>query len=144
MHHQSTWGPRPEREPDDEVHILGKKIESFWPFLDGLILSMANYLGFIIPPYAFAFHTGRVTTSVMEDDSEFDNNYFARRNVQTVAENIYRMIKLVKKQAWKVFQEFTHPLSEDEVCGIFDLKKEMQRFEDNDFFRKYNQDKGLI
>jgi multimeric flavodoxin WrbA len=108
------------------------------------ILSMANYLGFIIPPYAFAFHTGRVTTSVMEDDSEFNNNYFARRNVQAVIENVYRMIKMVKKQAWKVFQEFTHPLSEDEACGIFDLKKEMQRFEDNNFFRNYNQEKGLI
>jgi hypothetical protein len=49
------------------------------------ILSMANHLGFIIPPYAFAFHTGRVTTSVMEDEEEFEQNYFARRNVQAVS-----------------------------------------------------------
>jgi hypothetical protein len=36
MHHASEWGPRPERECGDEVHILGKKIEPVWPFLDGL------------------------------------------------------------------------------------------------------------
>jgi hypothetical protein len=38
MHHESEWGPRPERECGDEVHILGKKIEPVWPFLDGLPL----------------------------------------------------------------------------------------------------------
>jgi hypothetical protein len=43
MHHASAWGPRPERECGDEVHILGKKIEPVWPFLDGLI----NVLGFM-------------------------------------------------------------------------------------------------
>jgi hypothetical protein len=36
MHHASAWGPRPEWECGDEVHILGKKIEPVWPFLDGL------------------------------------------------------------------------------------------------------------
>ncbi len=36
MHHESEWGPRPERECGDEVHILGKKIEPVWSFLDGL------------------------------------------------------------------------------------------------------------
>jgi hypothetical protein len=36
MHHESEWGPRPERECGDEVHMLGKKIEPVWPFLDGL------------------------------------------------------------------------------------------------------------
>jgi len=36
MHHESAWGPRPERERGNEVHILGKKIEPFCPFLDGL------------------------------------------------------------------------------------------------------------
>jgi Transposase IS66 family len=36
MHHESEWGPRPERECGDEVHILGKKVEPVWPFLDGL------------------------------------------------------------------------------------------------------------
>ena len=39
MHHKSAWGPGPERECGDEVHILGKKIEPVWPFLDGLALS---------------------------------------------------------------------------------------------------------
>jgi hypothetical protein len=36
MHHQSGWGLRSEQEPRDEVHILGKNSEPFWPFLDGL------------------------------------------------------------------------------------------------------------
>jgi hypothetical protein len=39
MHHQSEWGPRSEREPRDEVHILGKNSEPFWLFLDGLVLA---------------------------------------------------------------------------------------------------------
>jgi len=36
MHHEIELGPRPKRELGDEVHILGKKIEPFWPFLGGL------------------------------------------------------------------------------------------------------------
>ena len=39
MHHESEWGPRPERECGDEVHILGKKIEPVWSFLDGLLIT---------------------------------------------------------------------------------------------------------
>ena len=39
MHHESESGPRPEREPRDEVHILGKKIKLVWSFLDGLGVS---------------------------------------------------------------------------------------------------------
>ena len=42
MHHESEWGPRPERECGDEVHILGKKIEPVWPFLDGLTEASEN------------------------------------------------------------------------------------------------------
>jgi hypothetical protein len=38
MHHESEWGPRPKRECGDEVHILSKKIEPVWSFLDGLAL----------------------------------------------------------------------------------------------------------
>src|SRR5262245_47831674 len=38
MHHQSEWGPRSERAPRDEVHILGKNSAPFWPFLDCLVL----------------------------------------------------------------------------------------------------------
>jgi hypothetical protein len=45
MHHESEWGPRPERECGDEVHILGKKVEPVWPFLDGLDLSRNVNLG---------------------------------------------------------------------------------------------------
>src|SRR5215471_996542 len=44
MHHQSEWGPRAEREPRDEVHILGKNSEPFWPFLDGLVQRHENVL----------------------------------------------------------------------------------------------------
>ena len=42
MHHESEWGPRPERECGDEVHILGKKVKPVWPFLDGLIAIFYN------------------------------------------------------------------------------------------------------
>jgi hypothetical protein len=42
MHHESEWGPRLEREYGDEVHILGKKIEPAWPFLDGLTLYLQS------------------------------------------------------------------------------------------------------
>src|SRR5438093_11048215 len=40
MHHEIELGPRPKRELGDEVHILGKKIEPFWPFLGCLQLSL--------------------------------------------------------------------------------------------------------
>src|SRR5206468_1694417 len=43
MHHENEWGPRPERERGDEVHILGKKIEPFCPFLDGLKLYLQRF-----------------------------------------------------------------------------------------------------
>ena len=105
---------------------------------------MANYLGFVIPPHAFAFHTGRVTTSVLEDDAEFGANYFARRNAQAVAENVYRMVMLVRGAEWRVFQEFTHPLSEDESRGVFDLGQERRRCAEANGFRRLNEDKGLV
>jgi hypothetical protein len=49
MHHESEWGPRPERECGDEVHILGKKIEPVWSFLDGLVLKQALDHGGYVP-----------------------------------------------------------------------------------------------
>jgi multimeric flavodoxin WrbA len=108
------------------------------------ILSMANYLGFIIPPHAFAFHTGRTTTSVLEDENDFREDYFAKRNAQMVAENVYLMAKLVKNKKWRIFQEFTHPLSEDEKAGIFDLKNETKRAKKAGFYRNYNKSKGIV
>jgi hypothetical protein len=45
MHHQSEWGPRSEQEPRDEVHILGKNSEPFWPFLDGLLQNGCYWRG---------------------------------------------------------------------------------------------------
>ena len=42
MHHESEWGPRPERECGDEVHILGKKVKPVWPFLDGLLKGLGD------------------------------------------------------------------------------------------------------
>jgi hypothetical protein len=50
MHHESEWGPRPERERGDEVHILGKKIEPFCPFLDGLYISQHVALVRLVEP----------------------------------------------------------------------------------------------
>jgi multimeric flavodoxin WrbA len=108
------------------------------------ILIMANYLGLIVPPHAFSFHTGRMTASVMEDDKDFEENYFAKRNTQIVVENIYFMAKLVKNKKWKIFQEFTHPLSDDEKAGKFDIKKEQKRFKDNKYFKDFNKRKGLV
>jgi hypothetical protein len=49
MHHESEWGPRPERECGDEVHILGKKVEPVWPFLDGLVSINIMLLHILIP-----------------------------------------------------------------------------------------------
>lgn len=108
------------------------------------ILSMANYLGLIIPPHAFAFHTGRTTTSVLEDEKEFDEDYFAKRNSQMVAENVYLMAKLVKNKKWRIFQEFTHPLSKEESKGVFNLKKELKNAKKSGFYRNYNKRKGLV
>ena len=96
------------------------------------ILSMANYLGFIIPPHSFAFHTGRTTTSVIEDDQDFEEDYYAKRNAEVVADNIYLMIKLVQQfNDWRIFQEHTHPLSENEAKGIFNLNEERKRYAAN-------------
>ena len=48
MHHESEWGPRLEREYGDEVHILGKKIEPAWPFLDGLVFLFLSCFKFTL------------------------------------------------------------------------------------------------
>lgn len=104
------------------------------------ILSIANYFGFVIPPHAFAFHTGRMTTSTLEDDKEFDENYFAKRNAEVVAENVYHMAKMVGDfKGWRIFQEFTHPPSENEKQGVFDLNEEKLRFVRNNNYREYNK-----
>jgi multimeric flavodoxin WrbA len=107
------------------------------------ILSMANYLGFIIPPHAFAFHTGRMTTSVVEDDAEFDANYFAKRNACAVAENVYRMIKATHNIGWKVYQEFTHPISADEASGTYNLAAEHTRIAKSGYFHSLNKSKDV-
>jgi len=109
------------------------------------ILSMANYLGFVIPPHAFAFHTGRMTTSVLEDDIDFDEDYFARRNAEVVAENVYLMAKQLNSfTGWRIFQEFTHPLSENESKGIFDLNEEKARHLAENRFHEFNKkDRGI-
>ena len=36
MPHESELGLRSERAPGDEAQILGKKMETFWSFLDAL------------------------------------------------------------------------------------------------------------
>jgi hypothetical protein len=36
MHHKSEWGPKSKGAPGGEAQILGKKIEPFSTFLDGL------------------------------------------------------------------------------------------------------------
>jgi multimeric flavodoxin WrbA len=108
------------------------------------ILSMVNYLGFIIPPHAFAFHTGRTTSSVLEDDNDFKEDYFAVRNSQIVAENVYLMCKALKGKSWKIYQEFTHPLSKAEKNGVFDLKKETLAAKKAGFYRNHNKKKGLV
>lgn len=109
------------------------------------ILSMANYLGFVIPPHAFAFHTGRLTTSVLEDDADFDQDYFAHRNAQVVAENVYLMAKQLKGfNSWRLFQEFTHPLSENEAKGIFSLDEEKARLMTENRYIEFNKkDRGI-
>ena len=79
MHHQSEWGPRSEREPRDEVHILGKNSEPFWPFLDGLyqirrllVLNRHKQLVGMVALGDLAVHAGTqpVTAEVLAQVSE--------------------------------------------------------------------------
>jgi hypothetical protein len=42
------------------------------------------------------------------------------------------MVKLVQQfNGWRIFQEHTHPLSENEAKGIFNLNEERERFAAN-------------
>jgi hypothetical protein len=44
MPHESELGLRSERTPGDEAQILGKKMETFWSFLDALHFSVTGYV----------------------------------------------------------------------------------------------------
>ncbi len=97
----------------------------------GEILQTANFLGFIIPPHALAFHTAGQLESTYYNKKSLKRDYIAFQNAQMVAENVLKMCRLVrgKKGNWSVFNELTHPASPEEKMHKFNYKREASRHE---------------
>src|SRR3954454_2812312 len=108
------------------------------------ILKRANYLGFSIPPHAFAIHVMGQNNFTLQNKELLMEDFTAFRNAQVVAENVVKMCRLVKesKNDWSVNFELVRPISEDEANHKFDERKEKQRLEDDDLLDRNK--KGLI
>ena len=102
------------------------------------ILKKANYLGFILPPHAFAIHNTGQLEFVLHNKESLKGDFLAFRNAEMVAENVYKMCSLVHghNSKWSVFVELVHPPSEKEKKHIFDLAEEEKRFREDDFWKK--------
>ncbi len=81
------------------------------------ILTKANYLGFIIPPHAFAFHTAGQMEFVYNNKKNLRKDRLAFDNAAMVAKNVLKMCELVRgsKNRWEVFNERTHRASKNEL-----------------------------
>jgi multimeric flavodoxin WrbA len=96
------------------------------------ILKRANYLGFIIPPHAFAIHVMGQNNFTLQNKELLKEDFTAFRNAEVVAANVLKMCRLVKgkKDDWSVYFELVRPVSEEEFSHNFDEKKEKQRLKD--------------
>jgi hypothetical protein len=74
------------------------------------ILKKANYLGFIVPPHAFAFHTAGQMEFAYNNKKNLKKDKLAFANAVMVARNVLTMCELVKgeNRKWEVFNELTH------------------------------------
>lgn len=93
------------------------------------ILKKANYLGFIIPPHAFAFHTVGQMNFTVHNKETLKDDFVAFKSAEMVAENVYQMCLLTKgkQEKWSVYYELVRPKSSEEQKHIFDFKKEDAR-----------------
>jgi multimeric flavodoxin WrbA len=108
------------------------------------ILKKANYLGFIIPPHAFAFHTAGQMEFCIDNKKLLSEDFVAFKNAEMMIENVYKMCLLAKDFAkyWTVYYELTHPLSEAEKRHEFNYKSEKQRADENQW--KLQNSHGVI
>lgn len=102
------------------------------------ILKRANYLGFIIPPHAFAIHVMGQNNFTLQNKELLKEDFTAFRNAEVVAENVLKMCKLVgtSKNDWSVYFELVRPVSDDEANHVFDKQKEMHRLGGDDLLKK--------
>lgn len=102
------------------------------------ILKKANYLGFIIPPHAFAHHNDSHLEFVLFNKKNLKKDFVAFRNAETVAENVYQMCKLVSenKDKWSVYFELVHPSSMKERRHLFDYEYEKRRLKKGNFWKR--------
>jgi multimeric flavodoxin WrbA len=108
------------------------------------ILKRANYLGFIIPPHAFALHVMGQNNFTLQNKDLLKEDFVAFRNAEVVAENVLKMCNLVHehKNDWSVYYELVRPLSLEESNHVFDEAGEKKRLLKDDLLNKNRE--GLI
>ena len=108
------------------------------------LLMRANYLGFIIPPHPFAFHTTGQNNFVVMNKDTLKEDFVALRGAEMVAENVLQMCKLVRdhKDDWTVYYELTRPMSNAEESHAWHEAAEKKRIVEEHFLKK-NEDGSL-
>lgn len=106
------------------------------------ILKKANYLGFIIPPHAFALHVIGQNKFTIQNKESLQEDFVAFRNAEVVAENVLKMCEITKpkKTDWAVYYELVRPVSEEESKHVFNEIKEKDRLRKDNLLNK-NKDK---
>lgn len=102
------------------------------------MLKKANYLGFIIPPHAFALHVMGQDTFTVQNKERLKEDFVAFKNAEAVAENVLTMCEIVKdkKQSWTTYYELVRPVSEEESKHVFNKESEERRLEEEEYLNK--------
>lgn len=107
------------------------------------MLMIANDLGFVIPPNAFAYVQGSVTTSTVLNKEFFNKDPTIMHNLEVVVDNIYEAVRLSKICKWnKGYLENSHPMSLEEADSKFNYTKEVKRYLDEEWDKLLEDDAG--
>ena len=98
------------------------------------MLMIANDLGFVIPPNAFAYVQGNVSTSTVLNKEVLNKDLTIFHNLEVVMDNVCEAIRLSKEGNWnKGYLENHHPMSIDESKSKFNYSKELKRSLEEDW-----------
>ncbi|MBM3200173.1 flavodoxin family protein [Candidatus Woesearchaeota archaeon] len=93
------------------------------------MLMLANDLGFMIPPNAFAYTQGDVNKSTVLNKEVLNNDATLAHNLEVMVDNICKGVRSSRRARWnKGYLENSHLMSLEELNSKFDYTKEMNRY----------------
>lgn len=107
------------------------------------MLMIANDLGFVIPPNAFTYTQGSVSTSTVMNKEVLNKDMTIFHNLEVVIDNVCEAIRLSREGKWnKGYLENHHPMSVDEANSKFKYSKELKRSLEEDWDKLLEEEAG--